>query len=271
MTMRGASRESLAAARSTLDAALKSGNARDISRDLFGVCRVLDESAGLRRALTDPARDGASKASLVTSLLAGKISSASQSVLEILAKGRWSSPSNFADAVELLAIDSEAAAAESDGTLDKVEDELFRFARIVASDAGLRQALSDRGVPSDAKVSLIQSLLGNKVSASTLTLVSALVAAPRGRSMEGGLAEFAQVAAERRQRSIAHVRTAVELSSAQRERLAGALAKQVGRQVQLNIEVDPTVVGGISVRLGDDLFDGTIINRMEDARRALAG
>lgn len=269
--MRGASRESLAAARSALVSALAGADARAVSRDLFGIVSVLDGSAGLRRALTDPARDGASKVALIGSLLAGKISPVTQSVLEALVQGRWSSPGDLADAIELLAVESEAAAAEQDGTLDAVEDELFRFARVVAGDSALRQALSDRSVDGDQKVSLVTSLLGGKATASTITLVSALVKSPRGRSIERALTDFASVAAERRQRSIAHVRTAVALSSAQRDRLSQALAQQVGRQVQLNVEVDPTVVGGISVRLGDDLFDGTIVNRLEDARRLLAG
>jgi F-type H+-transporting ATPase subunit delta len=266
--MRGASRESFAAARAQL-ASLD--DARALSRDLFGIVHVLDGSAGLRRALTDPARDEASKSELATSLLADKVAQEALSLVKVLVAGRWSSPGNLSDAIELLAVEAEAAAAEADGTLDAVEDQLFRFARLISSEAGLRQALSDRGIPAERKQELVASLLAGKAVTSTITLVSALIASPRGRSIERGLQEFAEVAAARRGRSIAHVTTAVALSDAQRTRLAGALAEQAGRPIQLNVEVDPSIVGGMSVRLGDEILDGTIINRLADARRRLAG
>lgn len=270
-TMRGASRESFEAARRQLGSQIAGADARAMSRDLFGIGRVLDGSAGLRRALTDPARDEASKSELAASLLSTKVSAGALALVKTLVSGRWSSPSDLSDAIELLAVEAEAAAAESDGSLDAVEGELFRFARVISSESGLRQALSDRSVPAERKQELVGTLLAGKASASTITLVSALVGSPRGRSLERGLEEFARVAAERRGRSIAHVTTAVPLSDAQRARLADALAQQAGRPIQLNVEVDPSIVGGISVRLGDEILDGTIINRLADARRRLAG
>lgn len=270
-TMRGASRESFEAARRQLESHLGGADARAISRDLFGICHVLDGSAGLRRALTDPARDGAGKSELATSLFGSKVSAGALNLMRTLVSGRWSSPGDLRDAVELLAAEVEAAAAEQDGTLDQVESELFHFARVVATETGLRQALSDRTLPVEQKQALVSSLLAGKAAQSTQALVAALLASPRGRSIERGLDEFAAVAARRRGRSIAHVTTAVALTDAQRQRLAGALAEQAGRPIQLNVEVDPSIVGGISVRLGDELFDGTIINRIFDARRRLAG
>lgn len=269
--MRGASRESFEAARRQLGSQISGADARGMSRDLFGIAHVLDGSAGLRRALTDPARDEASKSELVASLFGSKVGAGALTLVKTLTSGRWSSPSDLSDAVELLAVESEAAAAEQDGTLDAVENELFRFARLISTESGLRQALTDRSVSTDQKQALVGSLLSGKATASTVTLVDALIASPRGRSIERGLEEFAQVAAQRRNRSIAHVTTAVELNAAQRERLAAALAQQAGRTIQLNVEVDPSIVGGISVRLGDELLDGTIINRLADARRRLAG
>ena len=270
-TMRGVSRQSFEGTRRQVESLLAGQDARAISRDLFAITHVLDGAAGLRRALTDPSRDEASKTALATSLFASKVNAGALAIVSALAGKRWSSPSELSDAIELIAVEVEAAAAEQDGTLDAVESELFRFARVVASESGLRQALTDRSLPVAQKQGLIEALLADKASTSTRTLVSALVSSPRGRSIERGLEAFAQVAADRRGRSIAHVTSAVALTEAQRERLASALAAQAGRPIQLNVEVDPSIVGGISVRLGDELFDGTIINRIADARRRLAG
>jgi F-type H+-transporting ATPase subunit delta len=269
--MRGASREAFAAARTALDTALGSDDGRLLSSNLFAVSRLLDGTAGLRRALTDPARDGASKADLVRNLLGSRLSASAVSLAETLVSSRWSSPSDLSLAVEYLAVEAEAAAAERDGTLDAVEDQLFRFGRIVAGDNNLRHALTDRAIPAEQKQALVAQLLDGKAVPTTVTLVTALVTAPRGRSIERGLADFAKIASDRRNRAIAHVRTASALTEEQKERLASALAAQVGRPVHLNVEIDPTVLGGMSVRLGEELFDGTISNRLQEARRRIAG
>jgi F-type H+-transporting ATPase subunit delta len=269
--MRGASRGSFEAARREFDTNLVGADPQLVSSDLFSLSRVLDGSAALRRALTDPSRDTESKVELATSLFGTKVSPATLAVVRSLVGGRWSRPSTLTDAIELLAIEAEAANADSRGTLDAVESELFHFARLVEQQSALRQALTDRSVDFERKQALLASLLTNKVDPSTLKLISALVASLRGRSVERGLAEFAEVVANRRGRSIAHVTTAVALSSDQQLRLASALASQTGRPIQINVEVDPSIVGGISVRLGDELLDGTIINRMADARRRMAG
>jgi F-type H+-transporting ATPase subunit delta len=270
-TMRGASRQSFEAARRQLNSHLAGSDARAVARDLFAISRVLQGSAGLRRALTDPARDEESKVELATSLFGSQTSAGSLSIIRTLVAGRWSAPSEFSTSIELLAVEAESAAAESDGTLDRVEGELFQFARLLVNQSALRQAMTNRAVPVEAKQELAASLLAGKVSPSTQTLIAALIASSGGRSLERGLEEFAQVAARRRERSIARVTTAIELNDAQRSRLAAALAEQAGRAVQLNVEVDPSIIGGISVRLGDELLDGTIINRLADARRQIAG
>ena len=272
--MRGSSRSSLVEMRTSLDAQLRgldAGRATRLSTDLFALASALLGSTSLRRALTDPSRSGADKSQLVRDLVASQISGEALAVATNAVALRWSSPRDLVDAFELLAVESEAAAANFDGKLDDLEDELFRFGRILVENPALRRALVDQSVDRTERVALVASLIDDKVSSSTARLIKVLVGAPRGRSIEQGLADFAEVAAARRNRLVALVRSAIPLSDEQRDRLTAALTSQVGQPVRLNIEVDPSTIGGVAIRLGDEEVDGTIVSRLNNARRALAG
>jgi F-type H+-transporting ATPase subunit delta len=176
----------------------------------------------------------------------------------------------LADAVDLLATEAELALAERAGALDQVEDDLFRFGRIVAAQPDLAAGLSER-IPAAPRTSLVDSLLAGKASPSALRLIHRLVAAPRGRSVIGGLEELSRIAAEHRQRLTALVTAAVALTEAQRERLAGILARSYGREVRLHVELDEELIGGLVVRIGDDIVDGSIAGRLAEAARGAAG
>jgi F-type H+-transporting ATPase subunit delta len=240
-----------------------------VSDGLFGVVRLLDGSGQLRRALGDPTTPAGAKASLVDSLLGEQLDPLPMRVLKDVIVERWSSPRDLVDAVEVLAVQAAFLVAEADGSLDDVEDELFRFSRIVAQDSALRAALTDRGLPAERKTALLTGLLGDRARPETVRLISSLVVAPRGRTLEDGLAEYARLAAEIRERSVARVTSSVRLTEAQEERLAAALARTLGRNVQLQVDVDPAVLGGIVVRVGDEVIDGTIRHHLRAARVAL--
>ncbi|GAA4231224.1 F0F1 ATP synthase subunit delta [Actinomadura meridiana] len=270
MTITGAvSRASLAEAKEKLEAVLPSADLAELGGDLFAVLHLIDREHGLRRAVSDPARDGADKAQLVQILLEGKVSPAALGLVADVVRLRWSKPSELADAVETLAVTAEAARAEAADAIDDLEDELFRFSRVVEGEPALRGALANPGLPDERKLGLVGALLDGKVTPATLTLVTELVARPRGRSLEGGLAEYGKLVAQRRQRLVALVRAPVELPEAQRTRLAAALATAYGHDVHLNIEIDPTVIGGLSIQIGDEIIDGTIVGRLDDVRRRL--
>jgi F-type H+-transporting ATPase subunit delta len=273
MTITGAvSRASLAEARERLETLIGS-SATDLATlggDLFSVLHLIDREHGLRRAVSDPSRDGADKARLIQILLEGKVSPAALELVADVVRLRWSKPSELADGVEALAVTAEAARAEADGALDELEDELFRFSRVVEGEPQLRAALTSPGLPADRKASVLGALLDGKARASTITLITELVLRPRGRSLEGGLAEFGKLVAQRRQRLVALVRTPVELTEGQRTRLAAVLAAAYGHDVHLNIELDPTTIGGLSIQIGDEIIDGTIAGRLDDVRRRLA-
>ncbi|MQY06829.1 F0F1 ATP synthase subunit delta [Actinomadura macrotermitis] len=271
MTITGAvSRASLAVARERLEAVLASADPAGLGGDLFAVLHLIDREHGLRRALSDPSRDGAGKAQLMRALLEGKVSPAALELVADVVRLRWSKPSELSDAVEILAVAAESARAEADGRIDDLEDELFRFSRVVEGAPELRGALASPALPADRKQSVLDDLLDGKVTPSAKTLVSELVLRPRGRSLEGGLAEYGKLVAQRRQRLVALVRTPVDLSAEQRTRLAAVLATAYGHEVHLNIEIDPSTVGGLSIQLGDEIIDGTIAGRLDEVRRRLA-
>ncbi|MEV6696531.1 F0F1 ATP synthase subunit delta [Streptomyces sp. NPDC051453] len=273
MTAHGASREALASARERLDALTDSTSvdARQLAGELAAVTALLDREVSLRRVLTDPAQSGEAKAELAGRLLGGQVSGATADLVAGLVRSRWSAPRDLVDSVEELASIAELTAAQKAGELDDVEDELFRFGRIVSSSTELRAALTDRIATGTAKSELLRSLLGGRATATTERLVERLVTQPRGRSLEGGLESLSKLAAERRDRTVAVVTTAVPLSDAQKQRLGAALAKLYGRQMHLNLDVDPEVLGGINVQVGDELINGSIADRIEDASRRMAG
>lgn len=224
----------------------------------------------MRRAFTDPSRDAASKSALLVDLYGKSISKSALSLLEAAVSLRWSSPVDVASAVEQLAIEAEATAANAEGSLDRLQDELFAFESLLVESADLRGALALTNVETQFKAELVHGLLAGKVAPSTLRLITELVGALNGRTIELVIDLYIQTVAARRNRAIAVVRTRSALTPAQTEKLVALLTKQMGQPVHLNVEIDPTVLGGLSIRLKDEMIDGTISTRVAEAGRALA-
>ncbi|GGO73727.1 F0F1 ATP synthase subunit delta [Nonomuraea cavernae] len=269
--MRGLSRSSLAEVEERFNAVAGSADLGTLSDELFAIADLLDREHGLRRALSDPARAAEQKARTVRALLDGKVGEAAVATTEAAVSARWSRAGDLADVLERLGVVAAAAEAEGQGTLDEVEDEIFRFGRVVAANPDLRRALTDAAAPEEGKRQLLRDLLGGKVAPTSLRLISQLAVHPRGRSLETGLQEVGQLVAQQRQRLVAVVRSAVDLTQEQKLRLAAWLRSSYGRDVHLNVEVDPRVLGGFSVRIGDEIIDTTIVGRIEEVRRRLAG
>ncbi|GGT99517.1 MULTISPECIES: F0F1 ATP synthase subunit delta [Streptomyces] len=271
--MNGASREALAAARESLDALTDntSVDAAKLAGELAAVTALLDREVSLRRVLTDPAQAGEAKAELAGRLLSGQVGGEAVDLVSGMVRSRWSQSRDLVDSVEELANTADLTAAQQAGALDDVEDELFRFGRIVSSSTELRSALTDKAATVSAKSELLRGLLGGKANPVTERLVVRLVTQPRGRSLEAGLESLSKLAAARRDRMVAVVTSAVPLTDQQKQRLGALLAKLYGRQMHLNLDVDPTVLGGISVQVGDEVINGTIAERLDEATRRLAG
>lgn len=269
----GSSRQSLVTARAALDAAVKgasAASASELSSHLFAAADLFADNTSVRRAITDPARDKAAKTALIKDLFAKSTSPLAVSLLSDLAGLRWSATQDLVYATEQLAIEAEASAANIANELDRVEDELFETSRLVADNFELRKALVSTS-SSAAKAALVGDVLGKKASASTVKLASALVASLRGRSIEAAFADYLFGLANRRNRLIAVVRTATALTDAQTSRLATVLEKKVGQPIRINVQIDPTILGGISIKFADELVDGSVVNRLANAGRALVG
>ncbi|RZT13206.1 F-type H+-transporting ATPase subunit delta [Kribbella sp. VKM Ac-2569] len=265
--MRGASNDSLARAEQALAGATP---AEGLGGELFSIAKLLDGSGALRRALTDPARPARTKAALAEQLFGGKISPQALEILSVAVSGRWVSGRDLGNALDQLSVEAEVAYADTRRKLDELEDELFRLDRVVAAERALAEKLGDRGIPAEHRQELIRGLLQGKADATTVRLAERAVDG-RGRSFAASMRSYQVAAAARRNASIATVRVATDLTEAERTRLATALGRQYGRDIQLNVIVDPHVVGGVRVDIGDEVIDGTIAAKLDDAQRRIAG
>lgn len=267
--MRGVSADGYAESVEELEAVTARADASQLAGELFAVADLLSNEPSLRRALTDPASDVAARSGLAHAVLDSKVSGESVDVLARAAAARWSSTSDFVLGVEQLAVLAVVIESDQQGQVGELEDELFRLERVVSANHGLRDALTNHQVPVEHRQELVRSLLEGKASPEA-TLLATQAIATRHSSFEVALEEYQRVAADRQQRLVAVVRTAVALTEAQHERLGAALARQCGREVHLNVVIDPDVLGGIRVELGDDVIEGTIAARLDDARRRIA-
>lgn len=263
--MGSATREALGAVRAALGGvAAKDG--LTVAGDLFQAGRVIGGSAQLRSALADPAASPEDKKALIGRLFSS-MDASSTSLLAVVAASRWSTPDDLLAGIEETGI---RAAAMSAAPGVSIEDELFAFGTAVGSNAELELAVGSKLGSPAAKAALVRSLLAKKASPQTLAIVEHLVQQPRGRRIGELLREAAAIVADQAEQSIATVTTAAPLTAAQLDRLAGALSAAHGRTLRINQIVDPAVIGGLRVQIGDDVIDGSIASRLSDLRIRLA-
>lgn len=267
--MQGASRSALAESREVLSRALEQvADRSQLGEDLLQVAGVITGNAVLRRSIADPSRESQPKVDLVNRLFSGRVSDEALRVAATVASRRWASEGDLTATLEAFGVESILAQAESNGRLGQVEDELFRFGRIVDGTAELRAALTDRQAPASAKTQVIKTLLAERSAPETVRLAE-LAATHRSTRFDHALESYLAIAARRQEQLVATVTTAVPLSEQQLDRLLAALGSHYGRAVRANAVVDPTVVGGIRVDIGDEVIDGTILSRLDEARRRM--
>ena len=179
---------------------------------------------------------------------------------------RWAGGRTFAAALERQAVRGQIVVADRRGELDDTEDQLFRFARLVESNPELRNLLGDRAIELNKRQELIEGLLSGRANDATIALAKRAVAA-RERTFGHTIEGYITLAAAQKNRAVATVRVAKPLSSDQRKRLRAALSKQIGREVAIQEVIDPDVLGGMRVEIGDEVFEGTVSDRLEAARR----
>lgn len=268
--MQGVSRSAQAQVREATQRVLDAGvDWAALSDDLFSVVAVLDGSAALRRAVGDPSREGSAKSELVGRVFGGRVSDATVDVVKAAAAQRWSSESDLVTALETAAVDVQFAMAEAAGRGDDVEEQLFRFERAVAGAGDLRDGLNDARLPRERKESVVDALTQGRVHPETRRLLLQAVRHPRGRRFDSTIEHYLAVGEQRRDRLAALVSVAQPLTGEQQHRLVAALERLYERKVDLRVVIVPEVIGGIRIQVGDEVVDGTVVRRLEQARRAM--
>jgi F-type H+-transporting ATPase subunit delta len=240
-----------------------------VADDVLAVASLLVREPRLRRALADSARGGQERAELLRGLLAGKIGDEAVELTSTLAAGRWSAPSQLLDSAERLGVAVLLAAADRADELGEVEDELFRFNHVADGSPELAAVLSDSTVPVEQRGRLVDDLLDGKARPVTVRLVKLALVGFGGRGFSASLTRLVELAAAKRDRQVAYVTAASMLSDDEERRLGDRLEQMYGRRVSVRVSVDPSIIGGLSVRVGSDLYDGTVLRRLTEARSAL--
>jgi F-type H+-transporting ATPase subunit delta len=242
-----------------------------LADELFAVARLLDGQLTLRRSLSDPSGKPDERAALASRLFSSRLSPAALDLVETVARQRWSRPPDLVEAFTALATEASLDAADMGGQLESVEDELFRFGRIVGGDRELARILSDRKATVEGRTALLDRLLSGRVSPVTEQLLRNVLTGPHAGHAENVIERLSEVASRRRGQSVARVTTAVALTPAQEGRLSDVLGRIYGRTVGLQVTVDPDILGGLVVQVGDEVIDGSIAHRLEAAGRRLTG
>jgi F-type H+-transporting ATPase subunit delta len=272
LALQAASRESLADLSARLDVFIGQVGVADLDRladQLFSVARLLSGETTLRRHLADPAVPQESRTGLVERLLGSKLDRPALEAVAAAVAERWSRPVDLVNALEALARNAALGSAAKSNRLDEVEDELFRFGRILDREPELAGLLADTSRPLDGRTALLDRVLGGKVTPTTAMLLRQAVALPRGRHLDVIAEELAELAAARRELSVARVATPVRLTPEQEQRLTTSLSRLYGRPMSLQVELDEALLGGLVVRVGGEVIDGSVAGRIEAARRHL--
>lgn len=263
--MGSATRNALAAATAELDAA--KGVKLITGEQLLSAGRAIAGSTQLRAVLSDTSIDEAAKSGLLASLFP-QLDALAAKLLGGIVGSRWSNSDELVDGIETVGIRAVASAAGADAG---IEGELFAVGRAVASDAELELALGGKLGDPAAKGVLVTKLIGAQASPATLAILGHLVQSPRGRRIGELVSAAARTVAETSGRQLATVTSAAPLTAAQQKRLAAALTAQYGVDTRIDVLVDPSVLGGLRVQVGDEVVDGTVSARLSDLRLQLAG
>lgn len=274
--MYATSREALARTRSVANDALGSASAGEATAaaaqtgsELFAVVETLDGQRTLRTALSDASVSAERRSALAEQVFAGQVSEVTAKILKTAVSESWSKASDLLNSLVELGREALLRAAADQDQLDTVEDELFRLGRIVAANPQLEQALSDLGKPVQAKRELLGRLLYGKVTAVTEALAIQTVSRLKKSAPADALDELAGLAAQVRDRAVAHVRSAAPLSDSQLEKLTATLTRTYGKPVTVHVEVDTELLSGLVVRIGDEVIDGSGAGRLAALRKTL--
>jgi F-type H+-transporting ATPase subunit delta len=270
--MQPASRAALASVRERLEERIADVGAEELRRlgeELGGVAAVLADEVVVRRHLADSSTPVDARKRILDALFGTKVGSSTLETLGDVVSARWSRPLDLVDAVQELSRQALLTLAERDGSLSEVEDELFRFGRILDAEPRLEILLSDENVPAERRIELLDQVLADRARPVTRLLLEQAIRAPRKQALDEIVEELVDRAAAQRERSVAHVSAGGPLSEQQEQHLLDALGRIYQRPISLKVELDPELLGGLVVRVGDEVIDGSVATRLQKAHQWL--
>ncbi len=240
-----------------------------VASDLTSFAKLLRSEAVLAKCFSEPADAGDGKAGLTETLLSGKISDTALEIVKTAVSQRWSSEADLVFAVGHVARLALLVRAERNNETSEVEDELFRFGRVLDSESQLNQLLSDHTSPAEGRIGLLDGVLGENANSTTEALLNQTIELLAGERADVAARELAQLAVARRGEVVAHVTAAAGLSDGQRSRLTEVLTRIYGHPVSLQIHLDPDVLGGLKIAVGEEVIDGSLSSRLTAAETQL--
>jgi F-type H+-transporting ATPase subunit delta len=271
--LRSASRQALAALSEEFDnvaGRLREPGLTTIADELASVVALLVDQPGLTKHLAEPSDNPQAKVTLIERLFSGKVDDHTLDLLRTAVSQRWSTEADLLTGIEHIARLALLKLAEVNGEVDEVEDQLFRFGRILDAQPRLTSLLSDYTTPADGRVALLDKVLeGDDVNPTAKALLAQTVRLLRGERADEAVIDLAELAVARRGEVVAHVTAAAELSDAQRTRLSEVLTRIYGHPVAVQLHVDPDLIGGLSITVGDEVIDGSIASRLAAAESQL--
>jgi F-type H+-transporting ATPase subunit delta len=272
--MHAASREAMGTVRTQVNSVLgrysTTSGLVGLAEELYAVANLLTAQPQLRRRLADPASTPEQRTGLADALFTGKISGSALSIIDSAVAARWSAAWDLVDAIETSGDDVLLAAADADGVIATVEDELFRLERVLDDESSLTTLLDEATADPTKRADLIEQLLDGKANPVTIALVRHAVMTQRKRSILLALDDLIEAAGARRERSVARVISAVDMTDAQQNALADRLSEVYGRRIDVRYALDRSIKGGLVVRVSDEVIDGSVITRLQEVRATLA-
>lgn len=270
--LRAASRAALAELVSEFDSVasgLDSNGLTTLADDLTAVAKLLLGESTLKKHLAEPTDNPTAKLALADRLLAGKIGDPALKLVRTAVAQRWSTEANLIDGIEHIARLALLQRAGVAGEVDEVEDHLFRFGRVLDTEPRLSALLSDYTAPADGRVALLDKVVGDATNSTAAALLAQTVTLLRGERADEAVIDLAELAVARRGEIVAHVSAAADLTDAQQERLKSVLTRIYGHPVSVQLHVDPELLGGLSITVGDEVIDGSIASRLAAAQTQL--
>ena len=271
--LRAASRQAMAALTEEFDnvaGRLREPGLTTLADELTSVVALLANQPGLTKHLAEPSDNPQAKVALIERLFSGKVDDHTLDLLRTAVSQRWSADADLLVGIEYIARLALLKLAEVNGEVDEVEDQLFRFGRILDAQPKLTSLLSDYTIPAERRVALLDKVLeGDDVNQTAKALLKQTVTLLRGERVDEAVIDLAELAVARRGEIVAHVTAAADLSDAQRTRLAEVLTRIYGHPVAVQLHVDPDLLGGLSVTVGDEVIDGSIASRLAAAESQL--